>query len=73
MMSTVTTQKIKDLREFLGGFMSEAVGIRTRDLRIKSPLLYLLSYSLDDQAGEAAAVVPLHKSGNLTPLAGRVL
>jgi hypothetical protein len=26
--------------------ISEAVGARTRDLRIKSPLLYLLSYSL---------------------------
>ncbi len=30
------------------GPVSEAAGTRTRDQRIKSPLLYRLSYSLED-------------------------
>jgi hypothetical protein len=41
------SNEIASLRGKSWSLKNEAVGIRTRDLRIKSPLLYLLSYSLN--------------------------
>jgi hypothetical protein len=38
-------RKLLELRKLRAFDMSEVVGTRTRDLRIKSPLLYQLSYN----------------------------
>jgi hypothetical protein len=57
------SNKIASLRGKSWSLKNEAVGIRTRDLRIKSPLLYLLSYSLvGGYASESSLYSP--KTGN---------